>query len=107
MAARQHDNTMLGMLARHHGSPFSTGTFVALAAGIAVAAGVTMTVVLTGADDRVIRLAPVVATMPEPEPSPFATPAMVASMPAGMPIWPAVFVAQRAPLRLVSEVPGR
>ena len=108
MAARQHDtDAMLGMMARRHRSPFTTGTFVALAAGIAVAAGVTMTVVLTGADDRVIRLAPVVATMPEPELSPFATPAMVASMPAGMPIWPAVFVAQRAPLRLVSDVAGR
>jgi hypothetical protein len=108
MAAQQHDTDgTLGMMTRRHRSPFSTGTFVALAAGIAVAAGVTMTVVLTGADDGVIRLAPVVATVPEPEPSPFATPAMVASMPAGMPIWPAVFVAQRAPMHLVSDVPGR
>jgi len=55
----------------------------------------------------VIRLAPVVATLPEPEPSSIATPAMVASMPAGMPIWPAVFVAQRAPLHLASDVAGR
>jgi hypothetical protein len=28
-------------------------------------------------------------------------------MPAGMPIWPAVFVAQRAPLHLASDVAGR
>ena len=108
MAARQHDTAaMLGMMARRHRSPFSTGTFVALTAGIAVAAGVSMSVALMGDDDRIIRLAPVVATLPEPEPSPIATPAMVASMPAGMPIWPAVFVAQRAPLHLASDVAGR
>ena len=108
MAARQHDtDAILGMMTRRHRSPFSTGTFVALAAGIAVAAGVSMSVMLAGDDDRVIRLAPVVATLPEPEPSPIATPAMVASMPAGMPIWPAVFVAQRAPLHLASDVAGR
>ena len=40
MAARQHDtDAMLGMMARRHRSSFTTGTFVALAAGIAVAAG--------------------------------------------------------------------
>jgi hypothetical protein len=48
-----------------------------------------------------------VASTPEPEPSPFATPAMVASMPAGMPIWGAVYVAQRAPWHLASDVNGR
>ena len=108
MATRERDSdAMLGMMTKRHRGPLSTGTFVALAAGIAVAAGVSMTVVLAGNDNRVIRLAPVVATLPEPEPSPFATPALVASRPAGMPIWPAVFVAQRAPLRLTSDVAGR
>ena len=107
MAARERDtDSMLGMMTKRHHGILSTGTFVALAAGIAVAAGVSMSVMSAGGD-RVIRLAPVVATLPEPEPSPFATPAMVASMPAGMPIWPAVFVAQRAPLRLASDVAGR
>ena len=51
-----------------------------------------------------IRLAPVVASLPEPEPSTLATPAMVASMPAGMPVWPAVFVAQQAPWHFASDV---
>jgi hypothetical protein len=32
---------------------------------------------------------------------------MVASMPAGMPIWGAVYVAQRAPWHLASDVTGR
>ena len=108
LKARQRNTagTMMGLMTRHR-SPFSTGTYVALAAGIALAAGLTMSVTLASDADRTIRLAPVVASAPEPEPSPFATPAMVASMPAGMPIWPAVYVAQRAPWHLASDVTGR
>jgi hypothetical protein len=108
LKARQRgtSGTMMGLMTRH-GSPFSTGTYVALAAGIALAAGLTISVTLAGDADRTIRLAPVVASAPEPEPSPFATPAMVASMSAGMPIWPAVYVAQRAPWHLASDVRGR
>jgi hypothetical protein len=98
--------TMMGLMTRHR-SPFSTGTYVALATGIAMAAAVTMSVALAGDTDRPIRLAPVVASAPEPEASPFATPAMVASMPAGMPIWGAVYVAQRAPWHLASDATGR
>jgi hypothetical protein len=105
-ASRHDSGAMLGVMTRH-GSPFSSGTFVALAAGIAMAAGVTATVLLSTERDRTIRLAPVVATLPEPEPSPLATPAMVASMPAGMPIWPAVLVAQQTPWHLASDVAGR
>jgi hypothetical protein len=108
LKARQLDDAgrMMGLMSRH-GSPFSTGTFVALAAGIAMAAGVTMSVALADDTAPTIRLAPVVASAPEPEPSPLATPAMVASMPAGMPIWGAVYVAQRAPWHLASDVSGR
>ncbi|HEU4720331.1 MAG TPA: hypothetical protein VFS59_03135 [Gemmatimonadaceae bacterium] len=107
-AARQHDDasTMMGLMTRHR-SPFSTGTYVALAAGVAMAAGLTMSVMLANEAEQPIRLAPVVATAPEPEPSLLATPAMVASLPAGMPIWPAVYVAQRAPWHLASDVTGR
>jgi len=108
LKARQHATAglMMGMMTRHR-SPFSTGTYVALAAGIALAAGLTISVTLASDADRTIRLAPVVASAPEPEPSPFATPAMVASMSAGMPIWPAVYVAQRAPWHLASDVSRR
>jgi hypothetical protein len=107
-ATRQADDagSMMGLMTRHR-SPFSTGTYVALAAGIAMAAGLTMSVMLAGNADRPIRLAPVVASAPEPEPSLLATPAMVASMPAGMPIWPAVYAAQRAPWHLASDATGR
>jgi hypothetical protein len=64
-------------------------------------------VTLAGDNDEAIRLAPVVASMPEPESSPLATPTMVASMPAGMPLWSAVFVAQQAPWHFASDVAGR
>jgi len=90
-----------------HRVPLLMGTYVALAAGVAMAAGLAITVNLTQVDDEAIRLAPVVASLPEPEPSSFAMPAVVASMPAGMPVWPAVFVAQQAPWRLASDALGR
>jgi Putative zinc-finger len=90
-----------------HSGPLSAATYVALASGVALAAGLMMTVTLSGDDDQAIRLAPVVASMPEPELSPLAAPTMVATMPAGMPLWSAVFVAQQAPWHLASDVAGR
>lgn len=84
--------------------PLSLGTYTALAAGILVAAGLATTLTLTGRQADTIRLAPVVASLPESEPSALATPAMVASMSAGMTVWPAVFVAQQAPWHFASEV---
>jgi len=96
-----------GQMTMRHRIPFSTGLYVALAAGVAMAAGLMLTVTLGSGGGETIRFAPVVATSPEPELSALATPAMVASMPAGMPIWPAVFVAQQAPWHLASDVAGR
>jgi hypothetical protein len=91
---------------RHYG-PFSAGAYVALAAGIALAAaGLMMTVTLSESADPAIRLAPVVASLPEPESASLASPTMVASMPAGMPMWSAVFVAQQAPWHFESDVAG-
>jgi hypothetical protein len=90
-----------------HRVPSFTGTYVALAAGLAMAAGLVVTVARMGDNAEAIRLEPVVATRPEPEPSTLSVPAMVASMPAGMPLWPAVFVAQQAPWRLASDAMGR
>jgi hypothetical protein len=99
-AAAMHTST-------RHRAPIFTGAYVALAAGIAMAAGLVVTVSLTRGGGEAIRLAPVVASLPEPEPSPVDMPAMVASMPAGMSVWPAVFVAQQAPWRLASDAMGR
>ena len=47
------------------------------------------------------------ATLPEREPVTFASSAMVASMPAGFSVWPAVFVAQQAPWHFASDAVGR
>jgi hypothetical protein len=84
--------------------PFSTGTYAAIAAGMLAVAGLAATTMIAGRGTATIRLAPVVASLPEPEPSTLATPAMVASMPAGMAVWPAVLVAQQAPWHLASDV---
>jgi hypothetical protein len=87
--------------------PLSTGAYAMMAAGILCVAGLALTMTAAGREQEAIRLPPVVATRPEAEPSILATPAMVASMPAGMSMWPAVFVAQQAPWHLASDVAGR
>ena len=85
--------------------PLSLSTYAAIAAGLLAIVGLTATLgVLGHGQPAEIRLAPVVASLPAPEPSALATPAMVASMPAGMLVWPAVFVAQQAPWHLASDV---
>ena len=80
-----------------------TGTYSIIAAGLLVAAGLAGAASYTRTRDDAIRLAPVVASRPESEPSPLTTPTIVASMSAGMPLWPAVFVAQQAPWHLASD----
>jgi hypothetical protein len=87
--------------------PFSVGAYTAIAAGILAVAGLAGALNLAGREPQAIRLAPVVASLPEPEPSPLATPALVAAMPAGMGMWPAVFVAQQAPWHFASDAVGR
>jgi hypothetical protein len=87
--------------------PFSAGSYAAVTAGLLLAAGLALTATVLGGDRGPIRLDPVVASLPEPEPSILATPAMVASMPTGMGVWPAVFVAQQAPWHFASDAVGR
>ena len=87
-------------------SPLSAGAFTAIAAGVLAAAGLAGAVTLSSPRDDVIRLAPVIASRPEAEPSSLMTPTMVAAVPAGMPLWPAVFVAQQAPWHFASDAAG-
>ncbi len=87
--------------------PLSTGAYAAMAAGVLVAAVLAATVVGRGSERDVIRLAPVVATRPAPEPSTLATPVTVASMSTGMTVWPALYVAQQAPWHLASDAAER
>ena len=87
--------------------PLSASAFTALAAGVLAAAGLAVAVSLSDSHDDVIRLTPVVASRPEVEPSVLMPPTMVAAMPAGMPLWPAVFVAQQAPWHFANDAAGR
>ena len=87
--------------------PLSATTFAATAAGILAVAGLAATLTGIGREPATIRLAPVVASMPEAEPSTLAMPAMVASMPTGMTVWPALYVAQQAPWHFASDAVGR
>ena len=84
---------------------FGPGTYAALVAGVALAAGLALTVSLRAPET--IRLAPVVASLPEQAPSTLATTAMVASMPAGFSVWPAVYVAQQAEWHFAADAAGR
>jgi hypothetical protein len=47
-------------------------------------------------------MAPVVATLPQPEPMQVATPAMVAAVPTGMAVWPAIMFASQAQIQFVA-----
>jgi hypothetical protein len=100
-----HEND--GSFTTHHWYPLSVSAFTALAAGVLAAAGLAMTVSLSDSHDDVIRLAPVIASRPEAEQSVLMPPTMVAAVPAGMPLWPAVFVAQQAPWHFASDAAGR
>jgi hypothetical protein len=75
--------------------------------GVLLAAGVAGTFAVTHTRDDIIHMAPVIASLPETDISPMTTPTMVASVSAGMPMWPAVFVAQQAPWHFASDAAGR
>lgn len=94
-----------GSFTTRHWYPLSASAFAVIAAGVLTAAGLALTVsmAITSSHDAAIRLAPVIASRPEAEPSTLMTPAMVAAVPAGMPLWPAIFVAQQAPWHFASD----
>jgi hypothetical protein len=79
----------------------SFGAFFALAAGVAFVAYLASDILREGAPSE-IHLAPVVATLPELEASAVATPALVATVPTGMSVWPAIMAASQAPVHFVA-----
>ena len=115
LQARLSQERALMLAQRHAGDdmreggwrPFSTGAYTVLTASLLLVAGLAAGVTALSAERETIRLAPVVASRPEAEPSTIANPVMVASMPAGMGVWPAVFVAQQAQWHFASDVIGR
>ena len=100
--ARQSEHAFAG----RRWTPLSTGAFSAIAVGVLAVAGLAGAAALSTSHDDVIRLAPVVASSPEMEPSSLMTPTMVAAVPTGMALWPAVFVAQQAPWHFASDAVG-
>ena len=74
--------------------------FAALAAGIALVSYVA-TDLVRRAQTPEIEMPPVVATLPA-EPLQVATPAMVAAVPTGMSVWPAIMLASQAQIQLVA-----
>ena len=86
--------------------PLSRGAYAALAAGVLAAAG-TAALATAMTPHTPLRLAPVVASLPEPDPAApsasLASSAMIAAMPTGGSLWPAVFVAQQAPWHFASD----
>lgn len=88
---------------------FSVAGFSVLAAGIAsVAALAAFAMLGTPGAAPVVRVAPVVASVPEPEQDPLVimpavvTPVYVASSINGMPVWPAVQAATNASLQMAN-----
>jgi len=75
-------------------------TFAVLAAGVAFVTYLAADMLLRVPTP--LRMAPVVATLPELEPSQMGTPTFVATVPTGMSIWPAIMVASQAQMHFVA-----
>ena len=80
----------------------SIGAFATIAAGVALATYFALGLSARFEAPSEIRLAPVVASIPEPMFSPMNDPAFVASMSAGMPMWPTVLMMDQAPMHMAN-----
>jgi hypothetical protein len=98
---------LLRTAARNRTPGLTPGMYTIVAAGLILAASAAGVAARSNRELAVVRMAPVVAFRPEAVPSSLTAPTMVAAMPAGMPLWPAVFVAQEAPWHLASDEAGR
>jgi hypothetical protein len=80
---------------------FSARSFASIAAGVAFVTYLATDLVRQSAPPEVT-MAPVVATLPQTEPMQVATPAMVAAVPTGMSVWPAIMLASQAQIQFVA-----
>lgn len=111
--ARLEEERNTGERLRHTRDPLApagrsipTTRYAAVVTGMLMAAGVAGMLTAASTREEVVQMAPVVASIPETDVSPMAAPTMVASVSAGMPMWPAVFVAQQAPWHFASAAAG-
>jgi anti-sigma factor RsiW len=83
---------------------FSATTFSAIAASVMAVTLLASALLRSDSRDTELRLPPVVASVPEPEPTsaPVANPVYVASFMSGMPVWPAVMHAGEASLHMAN-----
>jgi anti-sigma factor RsiW len=79
----------------------SYSAFAALAAGVAFVTYLASDL-LTRGTPNALQMPPVVAMSPALELSPVATSALVATVPTGMSVWPAIVVASQAPMHFVA-----
>jgi len=75
------------------------GTFMSIAASLVVVGYITAASLNWTRPQSDFTLAPVVATQPAMSPRSVENQALVASMSAGMPVWPMVYFAEQAPMR--------
>ncbi len=80
----------------------SVGAYAALAAGVIAVAYMTVETTRYYAPDRDTRVHSVAASAPAPMPMPMANGAFVASVPTGMPVWPAVLMVGEAPMHFAT-----
>lgn len=96
LAARLHD------VSRCHRTPAlrapGLGTFAVVATVVFTSGLLAASALHWTGVPRDLALPPVVATLPEPQPSPLASDELVASMTSGMPVWPAALLADQAPM---------
>jgi hypothetical protein len=82
---------------------YSTGAVAAVAAGLIAVAYMAVETTQYFAPAPDARIAPVFASVPALEPAPIiANSAFVASIPTGMPVWPAVMMVGQAPMHFAS-----
>jgi hypothetical protein len=80
----------------------SAGAYAALAAGILAVAYMAVETTHYYAPERDAAVAPVTASALELPPAPMANGAFVASVPTGIPVWPAVLMVGEAPMRFAA-----
>ena len=78
----------------------TTGAFAALAAGLTLFAYAALEAMNRFGAPQTMTLPPVVATAPAAPASPLSTPAYMAAISTGMPLWPAVLMADEAPRQM-------
>ena len=78
----------------------TTGTFAALAAGLTLFAYAALEAMNRFGPPQTLTLPPVIATAPAAPTPTLSAPAYMAAISTGMPLWPAVLMADEAPRRM-------